>query len=127
MPDSEQVELSDDSVLEERSRATPLKPTVWMTGVLVWATVVGLFLRIPAWAGIFLCVLTGFSFLLYIGSYIYLMATDRESLRAERYSMKLPPPSQRNMQMQIHRESLEADQDSPAHLEMAQEKSRGAK
>lgn len=127
MPDSEQVELSNDSVSEKRSRATPLKPTVWMTGVLVWATVVGLFLRIPTWAGIFLCVLTGFSFLLYIGSYIYLMATDRESLREERYSMKLLPPSQRNRQMQIHRESLEADQDSLAHLEMAQEKSRVAK
>lgn len=127
MPDSEQVELSNDSVSEKRSRATPLKPTVWMTGVLVWATVVGLFLRIPTWAGIFLCVLTGFSFLLYMGSYIYLMATDRESLREERYSMKLLPPSQRNRQMQIHRESLEADQDSLAHLEMAQEKSRVAK
>ena len=65
-------------------RATPLKPTIWMTGVLVWATAVGLFLRIPNWAGIFLCTVTGLSFLLYMASYIFLLATDRESL-SERY------------------------------------------
>lgn len=61
-------------------RATPLKPTIWMTGVLVWATMIGLFLRIPTWAGIFLCTLTGLSFLLYLASYIFLLATDREAL-----------------------------------------------
>ena len=61
-------------------RATPLKPTIWMTGVLVWATMIGLFLRIPTWAGIFLCTLTGLSFLLYMASYIFFLATDREAL-----------------------------------------------
>ena len=72
---------------EERKhgRATPLCPAVWMTGVLVWATVIALFLRVPVWGSVFLCVLTGISFLFYLVSYIYLMATDREALRAERY------------------------------------------
>ena len=77
MADNEQIE-----------RATPLKPTIWMTGVLVWATAIGLFLRIPTWAGIFLCTLTGLSFLLYIASYIFLLATDREALRSERHLTK---------------------------------------
>ena len=81
---------------EERKygRATPLRPAVWMTGVLVWATVIALFLRVPVWGSVFLCVLTGTSFLFYLVSYIYLMATDREALRAERYrerSGKGPP------------------------------------
>ena|SRR5436190_347153 len=66
-------------------RSTPLRPAVWMTSVLVWATVIGLFLRVPLWGSIFLCVLTSTSFLFYLISYAYLMATDREALRAERY------------------------------------------
>src|SRR5262245_11524743 len=110
MPDSEQIEPPIDSASEKGSRSTPLKPAIWMTGVLVWATVIALFLRVPTWAGIFLCRLTGLSFLLYLGSYIFLMATDREALRAERYSMKRLPSSQRSLQVQISSELLEADQ-----------------
>jgi len=74
-----------ESGLVERQRATPLKPAVWMTSVLSWATVVGLFLRVPTWAGVFLCCLTGVSFLFYLVSYIYLMVADRDTLRSERY------------------------------------------
>ena len=73
---------------EQIERATPLKPTIWMTGVLAWATAIGLFLKIPTWAGIFLCTLTGLSFLLYLTSYIFLLATDREALRHERHGTK---------------------------------------
>lgn len=95
MRDHENVELPKDSASAEHERYTPLKPTIWMTGVLVWATVVGLFLRVPTWAGIFLCVLTGISFLLYLSSYLYLMAVDREALISERYAVKRLPSSQR--------------------------------
>jgi hypothetical protein len=59
-----------------------------MTGVLVWPTVIALMLHVPTWAGIFLCGLTGLSFLLFLISYIYLITTDREALRRERYSVK---------------------------------------
>src|SRR6476646_6858551 len=69
----------------ERVRATPLLPVVWMTSVLAWATVIALILRVPTWAGIFLCGVTGVSFLLFLVAYIYLFASDREMLRAERY------------------------------------------
>jgi len=94
MPDAEQIELPIDSAAERRARSTPLKPAIWMTGVLVWATVIAFFFRVPTWVGIFLCLLTGLSFLLYLGSYIFLMATDREALRAERYSVRRLPSSQ---------------------------------
>ena len=114
MPDREQIELSGS---EMRSRATPLKPVIWMTGVLVWATVIAFIFRVPTWAGIFLCLLTGLSFFLYLGSYLFLMATDREALRAERYSVKLLPPNHRSLQVQIPRELLETDRNLLAGLD----------
>jgi hypothetical protein len=85
MPDESNRLTGSESGLVERQRATPLKPAVWMTSVLVWATVVGLMLRVPTWAGVFLCCLTGVSFLFYLVSYIYLMVADRDTLRSERY------------------------------------------
>jgi hypothetical protein len=56
-----------------------------MTGVLVWATVVALILRVPTWASVFLCTLTGVSFLVFLVGYIYLFINDRQTLRAERW------------------------------------------
>ena len=109
MSDREPIKLPIDSSSEERQGYTPLRPTIWMTGVLVWATVIALFLKVPTWAGVFLCLLTGLSFLLYLGSYIYLMAIDREALRSERYSVKRLPSSQRSLQVQIPSELLAGD------------------
>ena len=85
MPDESDRLTRGESRLVERVRATPLKPAVWMTSVLVWATVVGLFLRVPTWGAVFLSCLTGVSFLFYLVSYIYLMMVDRDTLRSERY------------------------------------------
>ena len=85
MPDETDRLTRSESGPVERQRATPLKPAIWMTGVLVWATVVGLFLRVPTWGGVFLCSMTGISFLFYLVSYIYLMLTDPDTLRSERY------------------------------------------
>jgi len=126
MPDSEQTERPVDSASETRYRSTPMRPAIWMTGVLVWATVIALFFKVPTWAGIFLCILTGLSFLLYLGSYLFLMATDREALRAERYSVKGLPPSQRGLQVQIPSELLESDQILLAGLEAPQERGHEA-
>jgi len=127
MPDSEQIELPTDSGSENRSRSTPLKPAIWMTGVLVWATVIAFIFRVPTWEGIFLCLLTGLSFLLYLGSYLFLMATDREALRAERYWVKRLPSSQRGLQVQIPSDLLEGDKTLLAGLEAPQERGYGAK
>jgi hypothetical protein len=65
-----------------------------MTSVLAWATVIGLFLKVPTWAGIFLCSLTGLSFLSFLVPYVYLMVRDREALRRERFSLKGPSAKQ---------------------------------
>ena len=127
MPDRVQIEPPIDSASEIRSRSTPLKPAIWMTGVLVWATVIAFLFHVPTWAGIFLCLLTGLSFFLYLGSYIFLMATDREALRAEQYSIKRLPSRRRSLQIQIPNELLEADRNLLAGLEASQEKGHEAK
>ena len=81
---------SEGSTGEQRAetaptyKSTPLRPALIMTAVLVWALVVALIVRVPAWASIFLAVLTGSSFLAFLGGYLYLFARDRESLRTGR-------------------------------------------
>src|ERR687890_1998173 len=81
---------SEDSVGEQRTesapayKSTPLRPAIIMTTVLVWALVVALIVRVPAWASVFLSILTGASFLAFLVGYIYLFVRDRESLRSGR-------------------------------------------
>ncbi len=88
MSENEEINPNAKFAVMEQSRATPIRPAIWMTGVLVWATVIALFLQVPTWAGIFLCSLTGISFLLYLVSYSYMMLYDREALRRERLQVK---------------------------------------
>jgi hypothetical protein len=94
MPHREPDETPTTAVPLQYTRNTPVRPTIWMTGVLVWATVIAFLFQVPVWAGIFLCSLTGLSFLLYLVSYIYLMATDRDALRREKYSVVESPGRQ---------------------------------
>ena len=65
-------------------KSTPLRPAIIMTTVLVWALVVALIVRAPAWGSVFLATLTGASFLAFLVGYIYLFVRDRESLRSGR-------------------------------------------
>ena len=94
MPDREPDETPTTAVPLQYTRNTPVRPTIWMTGVLVWATVIAFLFHVPVWAGIFLCSLTGLSFLLYVVSYIYLMATEPDALRREKYSVVESPGRQ---------------------------------
>jgi hypothetical protein len=81
---------SEGSVAEQRAenapayKSTPLRPAIIMTTVLVWPLVVALIVRVPAWASVFLAILTGASFLAFLVGYMYLFVTDRESLRTGR-------------------------------------------
>jgi cobalamin biosynthesis protein CobD/CbiB len=112
MPDLQSKENSANAVGQSK-RSTPVRPAIWMTGVLVWATVIALMFDVPVWAGIFLCSMTGLSFLLFLVSYIYLMVTDRDALRRERYSVKeLPgrdPASLPQPQLGLATQSLSHD------------------
>lgn len=81
---------SEGSTGEQRAenapayKSTPLRPAIIMTTVLVWALVVALIVRAPAWGSVFLATLTGASFLAFLVGYIYLFVRDRESLRTGR-------------------------------------------
>ena len=65
-------------------KSTALRPAIIMTAVLVWALVVAVIVRVPAWASVFLATLTGASFMAFLVGYIYLFVRDRESLRTGR-------------------------------------------
>jgi len=85
--ESNQLRSNVGSPRVERKLSSPVRPAVWMTSVLVWASVVGIFLNVPLWAGIFLCSLTGLSFLSFLVPYTYLMIQDRETLRRDKLLM----------------------------------------
>src|SRR4030095_8194733 len=97
MATDDEIERVAEVGAVERVRATPVRPAVWMTSVLVWATVVGLIGRIPTWASVFLCVVTGISFLWFLVTYIYLFVKDPDVLRAERYRGRKRPRSAREV------------------------------
>jgi len=101
----------------ERVRATPLLPAVWMTSVLVWATVIGLIGRVATWASVFLCVVTGISFLWFLVTYIYLFVNDRDMLRAERYRGPKRRRSAREVGSEQKEQKRELSQNPQAFLE----------
>ena len=91
MEDSKRIELPIDGTLVTGKRRTPLRPAFWMTVSLTWATIVAILASRSNWPIVFFSALTTLSFLSYLGSYVYLMITDRESLKAESYSVKTLP------------------------------------
>ena len=91
MEDSKKIEVPIDGTLVTGKRRTPLRPAFWMTVSLTWATIVTVLASRSNWPIVFFSALTVLSFLSYLGSYVYLMITDRESLKAEHYSVKTLP------------------------------------
>ncbi len=91
MEDSKRIELPIDGTLVTGKRRTPLRPAFWMTVSLTWATIVAILASRSNWPIVFFSALTTLSFLSYLGSYVYLMITDRGSLKAEHYSVETLP------------------------------------
>ena|SRR5215510_11231549 len=91
MEDSKKIEIPIEGPLVTGKRRTPLRPAFWMTVSLTWATIVAVLTSGSNWPIVFFSALTTLSFLSYLGSYVYLMITDRESLKAESYSIKTLP------------------------------------
>jgi len=89
--DSKSIEVPIDGTLVTGKRRTPLRPAFWMTVSLTWATIVTVLVSRSNWPIVFFSALLVLSFLSYLGSYVYLMITDRESLKAEHYSVKTLP------------------------------------
>jgi hypothetical protein len=67
------------------SRSNALNPLAWLLGLLLSGTIGAVKFKTPGWLVITLGVLSLFTALLYLASYVYFMIYDRDSLRSERY------------------------------------------
>lgn len=72
----------------EGSRSTALKPLGWLLAILVPATLVSFYLKLPPIVGISGIVASALALMVYLGSYIYLLMANPDALRSERYSLK---------------------------------------
>jgi hypothetical protein len=70
------------------SRSTVLKPVGWMMLICISATLSAFYLRAQLWLVIMFAVFSGLTMLLYLGTYIYCLLTDKEALRSETYSIQ---------------------------------------
>lgn len=96
--------LGNDDSRQAVKRSTALKPVVWMTAILTPATVATAIIEAPEWMRIFFCAATGFSVLLYLVTYVYLLVNDRNALRSEKYLLEKVPtgkPSLGEIQIQF--------------------------
>src|SRR5687768_14492835 len=71
----------------EGTRSTALKSLGWLIAMLLPSTLGAFALETPNWLGVSLAVATGVSVTLYLFAYVYLLRTDRDALRSERYSL----------------------------------------
>ncbi|MDE0334385.1 MAG: hypothetical protein OXI64_05455 [Defluviicoccus sp.] len=56
--------------------------------MLLSATLAAFYFRLPNWLGVVFSLSAGLATKAYLGSYFYLMFTDRDALRSERYSIQ---------------------------------------
>ena len=68
-------------------RSTALHSLQWGMGLLLSGIPVALFAGSPKWLLIVLASCLGIMFLTFIGSYLFLLAKDRDALRSEQFSL----------------------------------------
>ena len=117
MDDTEKIELPVDGTLVSGKRHTPLRPAFWMTVSLTWATVVAVLASRLNWPIILFGTLTTLSFVSYLGSYVYLMITDRDSLKAHHHSVKTLPSGTPSLPAPVAARLEETYQTSPLGLQ----------
>ena len=69
------------------SRSTVLGPLAWLAGICVAGFLVCVKLRAGMWSGVLFAALIILVVLVYLGSFLYCLRHDRDSLRSERYSI----------------------------------------
>ena len=73
---------------EQGSRSTVLKPLNWLLGLLIAATIIALYYRLPEWIGVLLAVSVMVVLGLFLFAYVYCLFKDRDALRSETYSIQ---------------------------------------
>jgi hypothetical protein len=69
------------------SRSTALHPLGWALGIILAALPACLWAHAPDWLLIGLGVSAALMVILYAGAYIYLLISDRDALRSERFTL----------------------------------------
>ncbi len=67
------------------SRSTVLYPLGWIAGIGITATISAFYFKLPPWIGIVFAAFCFLVFLLYAGTFLYLLFHDRDSLRSEKF------------------------------------------
>jgi hypothetical protein len=75
-------------MVETGSRSTILKPLGVALSMLLSATILAFYLKLPSILGVVFSAFTGITLTLYLVTYVYCLINDRESLRSEKYSIQ---------------------------------------
>jgi hypothetical protein len=70
------------------SRSTVLRPLGWMLSICFAATIAAIGVKAPSWLVILFAVFVSLCAILYLGTYLYCLLTDKEALRSETYSIQ---------------------------------------
>ncbi|MGO9145539.1 MAG: hypothetical protein ACLQDF_04150 [Desulfomonilia bacterium] len=70
------------------SRSTILRPIGWMMPICVASTLSSIYLNSPIWLICMFAIFCGLTMVLYLGSYIFCLLTDKDALRSETYSIQ---------------------------------------
>lgn len=74
--------------LASGSRSTVLNPLAWLIGLCASASIASFHYGTPSWLGTMFGVLSGLSIVLYLASYVFFGATDKDALRSEKFSIQ---------------------------------------
>jgi len=70
------------------SRSTVLRPLGWLIGILATLFLAAIRFQASAWMNAVIVALLGLGVLLYLGAFAYCLLTDKDALRAEKFSIQ---------------------------------------
>jgi hypothetical protein len=89
MPTFHLIRAFLDQATAQGSRSTILRPLGWLIAICASATLGAVEFKAPTWLTVLFGACAGLGVLLYLGAYIYCLATGKEDLlRSETYSIQ---------------------------------------
>ena len=89
MPPIQLIKAFLEQATAQGSRSTVLRPLAWLVAICAGASLAAVEFHAPTWIIVLFGVSAGLGIALYLGSYIYCLATGKEDLlRSETYSMQ---------------------------------------
>ena len=88
MPNEQLIRAFLEKASAEGTRSTALKPLNYLLLVLVPATLASFWADMPSWAGLAFVTFLAITLTTYIACYVYLMLTDKDALRSEKFTIQ---------------------------------------